>query len=76
VIADWSSLTRNEHIASLIIDARHRPDATHDPVTALTRLRYHYPDEYQMARAGDLNDMIDRFEEKHPVNPTRVPNKE
>lgn len=61
VKSDWSDLDASAHKASLIADAQASTAAWIDDA-ALIRLRFYYPDEYEILKKGSLAKQITRFE--------------
>jgi hypothetical protein len=58
---DWGDIDANEHMASLLADARDGKDLwEYGP--ALRRLRFYYPDEYRQQAVGALKKKIREFE--------------
>ncbi len=58
---DWGDIDANEHMASLLADARAGKDLWgYGP--ALRRLRFYYPDEYRQQGVGALKKKIRNFE--------------
>jgi len=61
VARDWSVIDKEEHMASLLADARAGNDLwEYGP--ALRRLRFYYPDEYRQQAVGALKRKITKFE--------------
>jgi hypothetical protein len=58
---DWGDTDANEHMASLLADARAGQNLwEYGP--ALRRLRFYYPDEYHQQAVGALKEKIRKFE--------------
>jgi hypothetical protein len=58
---DWGDIDANEHMASLLADARAGNDLR-EYGPALRRLRFYYPDEYRQQAVGALGKKIRNFE--------------